>query len=90
MKVEDPEQPKLNGIAFGPDIIGPDITTEAIAPAKKALQCKHRSATRQKVEVGNARRLSSIEDIAIDLVLTHRPYVNIVRYSEGKMAEDLC
>ena len=30
--------------------------------------------------------MSSIEDRAIDLVLTHPPYMNIIRYSEGKIA----
>jgi DNA modification methylase len=43
----------------------------------------------QEVRVGDARDLSSIEDKSIDLVLTHPPYMNIIRYSEGKIAGDL-
>lgn len=30
-----------------------------------------------------------LKDESIDLVITHPPYMNIIKYSEGKIAEDL-
>jgi len=71
------------------DAIGLDINPEAVELAKKALRFKHHPASEQKVKVGDARDLSFIADESIDLVLTHPPYMNIIKYSEGKIAEDL-
>jgi len=69
--------------------IGLDINPQAVELAKKALRFKHYPASEQKVKVGDARDLSFIADDSIDLVLTHPPYMNIIKYSEGKIAEDL-
>jgi len=74
---------------LGRDAVGLDINPEAVELAKKALRFEHRPASVQEVRVGDARDLSSIEDNSIDLVLTHPPYMNIIRYSEGKIAADL-
>ena len=71
------------------DALGMDINPEAVELAKEALRFKHRPASEQKVMVGDARDLSHLEDDSFDLVLTHPPYMNIIRYSEGKIAEDL-
>ena len=38
---------------------------------------------------GDARDLSFLENNSIDLVLTHPPYLNIIKYSDGKIAGDL-
>ena len=40
------------------------------------------------VRVGDARELGFINDESVDLILTHPPYLNIIRYSDG-LAGDL-
>ncbi|GAH69828.1 unnamed protein product, partial [marine sediment metagenome] len=69
--------------------IGLDINPQAVELTKTALRFKHHPASEQKVKVGDARELSFLKDDSIDLVMTHPPYMNIIRYSEGKIAEDL-
>ena len=78
--------------------IGLDINPEAVKLTKKALQFKHAPLTpsplrgtpplqgesfRQMVRVGDARDLSFLGDGSMDLILTHPPYLNIIRYSDG-------
>lgn len=41
------------------------------------------------VEQGDAREIKSVADNRIDLIATHPPYADIIRYSEGKIAGDL-
>jgi len=38
---------------------------------------------------GDARNLREIKDNSIDLIATHPPYADIIKYSEGKLKEDL-
>ena len=42
-----------------------------------------------KVYLGDARNLDLIEDNSIDLIATHPPYFNIIRYSKGKVEGDV-
>jgi DNA modification methylase len=69
--------------------LGLDINPQAVALTKEALRFKHNPASEQKVKVGDARDLSFIKDETFDLVLTHPPYMNIIRYSGGEIPEDL-
>lgn len=69
--------------------LGMDINPEAVEICKEGLKFKHNPVTKQKVVVGDARDLSFLKDESIDLVVTHPPYMNIIKYSEGKIAEDL-
>ncbi len=71
------------------DALGMDINPEAVKLAEEALKFKHQPASRQKVMVGDARDLSFLKDDSFDLILTHPPYMNIIKYSEGRIAEDL-
>ena len=71
------------------DAVGVDINPQAVELTKAAICFEHRPASRQEVKVGDARDLSFLEDNSIDLVLTHPPYMNIIKYSDGKIAEDL-
>lgn len=43
----------------------------------------------QKCFVGDAKHLETIENESIDLILTHPPYADIIKYSEGKISADL-
>lgn len=42
-----------------------------------------------EVQVGDARNLRDVKDNSIDLIATHPPYADIIKYSEGKIEEDL-
>ena len=74
---------------LGRNAMGVDINPAAVELAEKALRFKHHPATQQTVRAGDARDLSFVADGSIDLVVTHPPYMNIIRYSEGRIAEDL-
>jgi len=69
--------------------LGMDINPQAIELTKTALRFKHHPPSKQQVKVGDARDLSFLKDGSFDLVLTHPPYLNIIRYSEGKIEGDL-
>jgi len=69
--------------------LGMDINPQAIELTKTALRFKHHPPSKQKVKVGDTRDLSFLKDNSFDLVLTHPPYLNIIRYSEGKIEGDL-
>ncbi len=38
---------------------------------------------------GDARNLETIKDNSIDLILTHPPYADIIKYSDGRIKEDI-
>jgi DNA modification methylase len=69
--------------------IGLDINPEAVEITKEALKFNHHPASNQIVKTGDARDLSFIKDNSIDLVLTHPPYMNIIKYSDGQVDGDL-
>ena len=69
--------------------LGVDINPEAVGVCEEALKFNHHPVSKQKVMVGDARDLGFLGDESIDLVLTHPPYMNIVKYSEGKIDGDL-
>ncbi len=74
---------------LGRNALGLDINPEAVELARAALRFKHHPMSEQRVKVADARDLSFIEDESFDLVLTHPPYMNIIKYSDGKIAGDL-
>jgi DNA modification methylase len=69
--------------------LGLDINPEAVEFARAGLRFKHHPPSRQEVKVGDARDLSFLKDDSFDLVLTHPPYMNIIKYSQGRIPEDL-
>lgn len=69
--------------------LGIDINPQAVKLSKEALQFKHNPVSKQKVHVGDARELSFLKDNSFDLVVTHPPYMNIIKYSDGKIASDI-
>ena len=68
---------------------GLDINPEAIKLTKAGLRFKHHPPSRQKTKIDDARDLSFLKNDSFDLILTHLPYLNIIKYSEGKIPEDL-
>ncbi len=67
--------------------IGIDINPKAVELSRKNIdfECKYKA----EVFIGDARDLSEIEKETIDLILTHPPYLNIIKYSDGEIDGDL-
>jgi len=62
--------------------IGVDINPDAVKITLKNIDFKFNSSTNIMVKVGDARNLDFIDDEAIDLICTHPPYSNIIKYSD--------
>ncbi|HUV66858.1 MAG TPA: DNA methyltransferase, partial [Sedimentisphaerales bacterium] len=69
--------------------LGIDINPTAVKLCEEALNFNHQPLSTQKIKLGDARNLSFLDDNSIDLVLTHPPYMNIIKYSDGLIAGDL-
>jgi len=70
--------------------IGIDINPYAIELSKKALNFEvENDNCKQDAYVGDARELSNISDESIDFIIFHPPYLNIIKYSQGVIKEDL-
>ena len=69
--------------------IGIDINPDAIMVTRNRLDFKYKYNPEIKTYVGDARNLNLIEDETIDLIATHPPYANIVRFSNNKIKGDL-
>jgi len=71
------------------NIIGIDCNDVALERCKEKTDFEHEGAN-GKVEIhkGDARKLGFINDESIDLICTHPPYANIIKYSDG-LEDDL-
>ncbi|MEM5861357.1 MAG: DNA methyltransferase [candidate division WOR-3 bacterium] len=69
--------------------IGVDINPDAIMVTRNRLDFKYKYEPEIKTYVGDARNLNLIEDETIDLIATHPPYANIVRFTHNKIEDDL-
>lgn len=47
------------------------------------------SKTETLVKMGDARNLKAVQDNSVDLIATHPPYADIIKYSDGKIEGDL-
>ncbi len=70
------------------DAIGIDINPNAVSLTKEALKFEADNKYKQECYVGNARKLEKIADNSIDLIATHPPYLNIIKYSEHEIPGD--
>lgn len=69
--------------------LGYDINPKSVEITKQNLEFQGDYKYEPIVKVGDARNLSEIEDNTIDLIITHPPYLNIIKYSEGTIEGDL-
>lgn len=69
--------------------VGLDINPQAIKITKETLKFNHHPASKQIVKTGDARDLSFVKSNSIDLVLTHPPYMSIIKYSGSQIDGDL-
>jgi|YelNatPaOPRAMG01_1025707.scaffolds.fasta_scaffold18205_6 DNA modification methylase len=69
--------------------IGVDINPDAIIITRNRLDFKYKYNPEIKTYVGDARNLNLIPNESIDLIATHPPYANIIRFSQKKIEGDL-
>ena len=66
------------------DIIGVDINDVALERCREKIDFDYEPATgKVYIKKGDARNLEFIPDESIDLICTHPPYANIIKYSDG-------
>lgn len=71
------------------NIIGVDCNDVALARCEEIIDFEHDGADGTVVvRKGDARNLDFVADESIDLICTHPPYANIIKYSDG-IPEDL-
>ena len=63
--------------------IGVDMNPQAIELTKSKLKFDCQDQTKVSVKLGDACKLDKISDESIDLICTHPPYADIIKYSEG-------
>lgn len=70
------------------NIIGVDVNETALARCREKINFEH-SGVNGKVYLykGDARTLDFIKDNSIDLICTHPPYADIIKYSEDIEAD---
>ena len=71
------------------NIIYSDVNQQALDRTKKALEFEVNNKAWQRGFKWDSRHLEKIKDNSIDFVLTHPPYVDIIKYSKGKLVDDL-
>ena len=74
---------KRRGIAF-------DIHPEVVDLAKKACDFPaEKGMFEPEISQGDARDMKSIKDESVDLIATHPPYLNIIKYGDKDIEGDL-
>ena len=63
--------------------IGVDINPKAIKLCKKAITFEYKNAGGIFLKRADAKNLNFIENASIDLICTHPPYANIIKYSDN-------
>lgn len=66
---------------LGRNAIGVDINPDSIKLANQNLNFAVLKCSKIFTKLGNARDLSFIKDESIDMICTHPPYADIIRYS---------
>lgn len=82
----------VEGKLLGRNVIGVDVNDVALQRCKEKTTFDHPSATGEVyIHKGDARNLDFIADCTIDLICTHPPYADIIKYSpKGKeIPEDI-
>ena len=70
------------------NIIGVDVNDAALARCREKIAFEHEGADgKVYIRKGDARELGCIPDDSIDLICTHPPYADIIKYSEDIEAD---
>lgn len=71
------------------DALGIDINPQAVKLAKEALKFEVKNKSKQECYASDARNMGKIRSNSVDLIATHPPYLNIIKYSECSISGDL-
>jgi len=71
------------------NLIYSDVNNVALNRTKESLKFKVDNNSWQKGYKWDSRNLHKIKGESIDFILTHPPYADIIKYSEGQLIEDL-
>ncbi len=71
------------------NLLALDINPNAIELTQKALEFESEYNPKIKIELNDSRALSMLKDESIDFILNHPPYVDIIKYSDKQIIEDL-
>lgn len=71
------------------NIICSDVNDKALKRTRASLKFDVDNNSWQKVYKRDARKLNKAEDESVDFILTHPPYVDIIKYSNGEIEKDL-
>lgn len=71
------------------NILCSDVNDKALDRTKASLDFDVENNAWQKIVKHDARYLSKAKDESVDFILTHPPYADIIKYSEGKLPDDL-
>lgn len=71
------------------NIICGDVNPRALQRTKTALEFDSETNCWQKLTLSDARNLKIIKNDSIDFTLTHPPYADIIKYSDGEIDTDL-
>ena len=70
------------------DIIGVDVNDAALTRCREKIAFEHEGADgKVYIRKGDARNLDFLPDSSIDLICTHPPYADIIKYSEDIEAD---
>ena len=62
--------------------LGVDVNQKAVDIAKERLKFPVENSSKQGVRLGDVRNLNFLQDSSVDLILTHPPYADIIKYSD--------
>ena len=68
---------------LGRNAVGVDINPQSVSISETNLQFQYETNSKIFIRNGNATDLHFIKDNGIDLICTHPPYSNIIKYSEN-------
>lgn len=71
------------------NILCSDVNDKALERTEASLDFEVENNAWQKIVKHDARDLSKAKDESVDFILTHPPYADIIKYSDGKLADDL-
>jgi len=71
------------------NLLALDVNPNALELTKTALEFESEFSPNIKVKLNDSRDLPMLDDESIDFVLNHPPYVDIIKYSDKQIKEDL-
>jgi len=71
------------------NLLALDINPNAIELTKTALDFESEFNPKIKLDLNDSRSLLMLQDESIDFILNHPPYVDIIKYSDKQIKEDL-